>query len=341
MKVLSCFDGISCAQVALDKLGYKPDYYASEIDVIATDITRNNYPDTTMLGDITKIGWHNESIDLLVGGFPCQDLSIAGKRVGLGGARSSLFWEFVRLLKSNSVKYFVLENVRSMKDDDRQVISSELGVEPIMIDASLVSAQSRKRYFWTNIPGVVQPEDQKIYLKSVLESGSSILDKSYAITSTYYKGMNLANMLQRRRGTNVIDKPIRIGEINVQKPHRVYSTRPASQANRVYSADGKSVTLRGEAGGLGAKTGLYLVKDNSAGASRIDEYLFDGESYWLIRKLTPLECERLMGLFEHYTEYGMKADGSTYKVSNTQRYRCVGNAFHADVIAHILGFADL
>ena len=123
------------------------------------------------MGDVKTITSDKNiwSIDLLIGGSPCQDLSIAGKRAGLAGARSGLFYEYVRILKEVKPKYFVLENVASMPKEAKEIITKELGVEPIMINAALVSAQSRKRLFWTNIPGITQPADKGILLKDILE----------------------------------------------------------------------------------------------------------------------------------------------------------------------------
>jgi len=158
MKVLSLFDGISCARVALERVGIPVEaYYASEIDKYAMQISAKNYPDIVQLGDIKSLAdeieiiernW-TKNIDLLIGGSPCQDLSIAKKdRKGLEGERSGLFWEYVRILKEVKPKYFILENVNSMPKEAKAIITETLGVEPIMINASLVSAQNRKRLFW-------------------------------------------------------------------------------------------------------------------------------------------------------------------------------------------------
>src|SRR3990167_966198 len=151
MRILSLFDGISCARVSLGRAGIPvEDYYASEVDKYAIQIAQKNYPDTIQLGDVREIGdYLKDSIDLLIGGSPCQDLSIAKKdRKGLDGERSGLFWEYVRILKEVKPKYFILENVNSMPKEAKQIITETLGVEPIMINASLVSAQNRKRLFW-------------------------------------------------------------------------------------------------------------------------------------------------------------------------------------------------
>lgn len=173
MNVLSLFDGISCGQQALKELEIKVDnYYASEIKDIAIKVTTENHPNTIQLGDVTKIKIIGDQficekgvsvftgIDLLIGGSPCQDLSSANKvRDGLKGSKSMLFWEYVRLLKEVKPKYFLLENVARMKKEDKDIISKELGVEPIRINSSLLSPQLRDRLYWTNIPNVTQPED--------------------------------------------------------------------------------------------------------------------------------------------------------------------------------------
>lgn len=171
MLVVSVFDGYSGAQQALLSLGIHPQaYFASEVDKFAIQVTQKNFPKTIQIGDIKKIGPELPLLrpDLFIGGSPCQDLSIAHKgREGLNGASSGLFFEYVRLKGLLHPKYFVLENVASMKELDKKLISEIMGVEPILIDSSLVSAQSRKRLYWTNIP-VEQPEDAGILLRDIL-----------------------------------------------------------------------------------------------------------------------------------------------------------------------------
>lgn len=172
MNILSLFDGIACAKVALEKSGLMiENYYASEIDGNAIKVALANHPTIKELGDVKTIG--NTSalppIDLLIGGSPCQDLSIANaKRTGLTGSRSGLFYEFVRIKNELQPKYWILENVASMAKDARLEISQQLQVEPILINANLVSAQNRRRLFWTNIPIAALPEDKHIFLKDVL-----------------------------------------------------------------------------------------------------------------------------------------------------------------------------
>ena len=171
MNVLSLFDGMSCGRIALDKLGIKVDkYFASEIDKYAIKVSEANYPDIIRLGDVKGVkGSDLPKIDLMIAGSPCQGFSFAGKQLAFDDPRSALFFEFTRLLDECKPKYFLLENVR-MKKEHLQVITDLLGVEPILINSALVSAQNRNRYYWTNIPGVAQPKDKGIVLKDILET---------------------------------------------------------------------------------------------------------------------------------------------------------------------------
>ena len=174
MNVLSLFDGMSCGQLALQRAGFEVDrYMACEIDKYTMQITRKNFPNTIQMGDVCALKGENlPPIDLLMGGSPCQGFSFAGKQLNFKDPRSALFFQFVRLLKETKPKYFLLENVR-MKQEYQDVISEHLGVKPIMINSALVSAQNRVRLYWTNIPGLIQPEDKGIVLKDILEDGTS------------------------------------------------------------------------------------------------------------------------------------------------------------------------
>lgn len=319
MNIFSPFDGCACARVAVDKLGIPCTYYASEIDKWAIQIANKNYPDIIQLGDIRDIKGSNlPEIDLMIGGSPCQDLSVAGKGAGLKGSRSALFYDFVRLLEEIKPKYFVLENVASMKKIWRDKITDILGVEPILIDSALVSAQSRKRYYWTNIQGIEQPEDKGILLRDVIEDGVVDRDKSFCVDANYWKGttpVRYAKYHARQvvfKSDNSIDRFNSVVQaIRENKPHQIGYIKKNYKGSRVYSFNGKSVSLTTQGGGLGAQTGLYF--DNSE-----------------IRKLTPVECERLQTLPDNYTE----------GVSNTQRYRMLGNGFTVDVIVHILSYME-
>ena len=191
INVLSLFDGMSCGQIALNKLGIKYDnYYASEIDKFAIGITKKNYPNTIHLGDVRGVNGRDlPKIDLLFGGSPCQSFSNAGKGEGFEGS-SGIFWEYVRVLKEVKPKYFMLENVK-MKKEWQDIITKELGVEPIAINSSLLSGQNRPRLYWTNIPGVEQPEDKGIKLKDILED-DNLVDKQHLMTPkamAYMDGM--------------------------------------------------------------------------------------------------------------------------------------------------------
>jgi DNA (cytosine-5)-methyltransferase 3A len=308
MKILSLFDGISCARVALERAGIPiSKYYASEVDKNAIVVAQKNYPDTIQLGDVTQIdGCHigiiSKGIDSLIGGSPCQDLSIAKKnRKGLDGERSGLFWHFVRIKNEVQPKYFILENVASMSKESKDIISKALGVEPIMIDAALVSAQRRKRLFWTNIPNVVLPEDRGILLKDILQLDHDF----YGVYSDYNNKITENKAYTRGTGCGV-SRSATFQQV-ITQPVRIAKIGKGGQGDRVYSIVGKSVSLSANGGGRGAKTGLYAVKD-------------------FVRKLTPIECERLQCLPDNWTE----------GISDTQRYRCLGNAFNVEVVAHIL-----
>lgn len=329
MNVLSLFDGISCGRVALERAGIKVDtYYASEIDKYVIKITQKNYPDTIQLGDVNNIDFTQfiGKIDLLLGGSPCQDLSIAKQnRQGLKGERSKLFWKYVEALNIVKPKWFIFENVASMKKEDKDIITKELGVEPIMIDSALVSAQQRKRLYWTNIPGVTQPEDKGIMLKDIVHENVDLKTKE-----------DLADYIVPFDKTLLIlDKEVKEGKVGY--------FRKDSQGNRVYCIHGKAVTLCGNAGGKGAKTGLYLfgcITPDRVNKRQKGQRFNDGNKFYTltaqdrhgvliegyIRKLTPIECERLQTLPDNYTE----------GISNTQRYKCIGNGWTVDVIVHIL-----
>ena len=205
MNVLSLFDGMSCGQIALDQLNIKVDnYYASEIDTNAINITKDNYPNTKHLGDVSKVHGNDlPKIDLLIGGSPCQDLSVAMKnREGLEGQKSKLFFEFIRVFNEVNPKYFLFENVGGMKEEDKNIISNLFGVRPIRINSSLVSPALRNRLYWTNIPNVSQPKDKGIKLKDILESGYTDRDKARALLSSDSRPLTTkSRMIHRYRST--------------------------------------------------------------------------------------------------------------------------------------------
>lgn len=170
MNILSLFDGISCARVALDKAGIPVDkYYASEVDKYTIQIAQKNYPDTIQLGAVCNI--HSSDlpdIDILVAGFPCQSFSSAGQQKGFEDDRGNLFFELLRLLNEIKPKYFILENVASMSKANKDIISHHIGTEPIMLDAGCVSAQTRRRYFWCNFH-VDKLTDEGLVIKDILK----------------------------------------------------------------------------------------------------------------------------------------------------------------------------
>jgi site-specific DNA-cytosine methylase len=313
MNVLSLFDGMSCGQIALEKAGFQVDnYFASEIDKYAIKVAKANYPDMIHLGDVRDVktadsrlmvenaGWIK--IDLLIGGSPCQGFSFAGKQLNFDDPRSKLFWEYVRLLRELQPKYFLLENVK-MKQESMDVITEALGVEPIFINSSLVSAQNRQRYYWTNIPMDKLPDDKGIMLKDILEDGYVDRDKAHCIDANYFKGGNLKSYFEKHRRQLVFSDEglCHVGDANL-KGH--------GYVRRVYHPDGKAPSLCAASGG------------------NLEPKTFISPDSW--RKLTPLECERLQTVPEGYTTH----------VSNTQRYRMLGNGWTVDVITHILKGMD-
>jgi DNA-cytosine methyltransferase len=374
MNVLSLFDGMSCGQIALNQLGAKIDkYYAAEIDKYAIEVTKKNFPNTIHLGDVTKINSNDlPKIDLLIGGSPCQGFSFAGKQLNFNDPRSALFFEFVRVLKETKPTYFLLENVK-MKKEYQDIITEHLGVEPIEINSNLVSAQNRKRLYWTNIPGVTLPNDRGILLKDIVHENKSIdtalsgnyaewfaknaefqLGKKYcslspekAITMTarQYASWN-GNYWFEILSEYIVpfDKTLQILDKEVQRG-KVGYFRKDSQANRVYYIHDKVITLTGDAGGGAAKMGQYLfgcITPDRVEKKQNGQRFNDGKKFYTltaqdkhgvliegyIRKLTPVECERLQTVPEGYTS----------GVSNSQRYRMLGNGWTVEVIKHIFSF---
>lgn len=323
MNVLSLFDGISCGQVALHRAGLTVDnYYASEIDKHAIAVTQRHFPNTIQLGDVMNVrGKDLPRIDLLIGGSPCQGFSFAGKQLNFDDPRSKLFFEFVRLRDECGPTYFLLENVK-MKKEFQDIISDFVGVHPIRINSADFSAQHRERLYWTNIPvsfDALVPNTQTV--EDILED---VVDGKYYI--------------EPKRAVTICEKETqkrKIGFIGID-----------SQGNRIYRIHGKAVTLCGEAGGLGAKTGLYALpcitperiekrqngrrfkpshsKAHTLTAQDKHGVLTDN----FIRKLTPIECERLQTLPDNYTA----------GIPETQRYRALGNGWTVDVITWILSF---
>ncbi|HOF44392.1 MAG TPA: DNA (cytosine-5-)-methyltransferase [Candidatus Pacearchaeota archaeon] len=359
MVVLSLFDGIACGYEALKRAGIEVDtYYASEIDKYAIQIATKNHPDIIELGDINN--WKNWDIkkpDLILAGSPCQGFSVGGKGLAFDDPRSKLFFVFVDILRHYNPKYFLLENVK-MKKEWIDIISKQLGVEPVLINSALVSAQNRQRLYWCNW-SVNQPEDKHIMLKDIVHeyeaigvlknNGSYYIkeDKAKCLDANYAKGVDnrgMRTMIMQQLKPYIVsvDKANIIMQSEVAR-HKIDYIGKDSQANRIYSIHGKAVTLLGSAGGGAVKMGQYLfgcisperVKKQQNGPrfnnglkantlTTVDRHgvLLNG----YIRKLTPVECERLQTLPDGYTE----------GVSDTQRYKMLGNGWTVDVIAHIL-----
>lgn len=306
LKVLSLFDGISCGMVALERAGFQVDrYVAYEIEPNAIKISKKNYPQIEHCGDVTTADFTQyEGFDLLIGGSPCQGFSFAGKQMNFEDPRSKLFFEFVRALKEVKPKHFLLENT-PMKKEYLNTITEYMGVEPILIDSQLVSAQQRKRYYWTNIPNVQQPKDKNIFLEDIVLPDALVdRDKAHAIIASIGRTTH-REYFQKNQGQMVF-KAIELSNIyggfKENKP-RVHLD--------------KSVTIRAGQGGGHIPS---LVIEGKAKDFTLENFKK------CIRKVTPLECERLQTLPDGYTE----------GISNTQRYKCIGNGWTVDVIAHIL-----
>ena len=332
IRVVSLFDGISCGRVALDRAGIAVSAYeAFEIDKFAKSISRYNYPDIRQHGDVLEADFSKfAGYDLVMGGSPCTFWSIAkaNREVDKGGMGWKLFTGFLEAVRAIKPKHFLYENVASMPGSIKSYISEELGCEPIFINSALVSAQQRKRLYWTNIQGIEQPEDRGIFLKDILETGitekameTGAALRTRADASGRYKRLEVRkdgklNALTTVLTDSVICTPIRVGQCDEK----------GSQGNRIYSVHGKTVSISANGGGRGAKTGLYKID------------LPDGDYY--VRKLTPIETERCQTLTDNYTAMGINDKGKEVKISNTQRYKSVGNGWTVDVIAHMLSFGD-
>ena len=385
INVLSLFDGMSCGQIALDRLGVEVNkYYASEIDKYAMTIAKKNYPNIEHIGDVTQVdGTKLDKIDLMIGGSPCQGFSFAGKQLNFSDPRSALYFEFVRLLKETKPKYFLLENVR-MKKEFQAIITKDLGVEPIMINSSLLSAQNRVRLYWTNIPNISQPNDLGIVLKDIIEDGVTDRTKSHCLDANYFKGGNLKSYFEKHRRQLIFSKDglCHVGDADLkgndsikrvyhpdgksptlttmQGGHRepkvlvksiqVGTVNKGGQGDRIYSPEGKGISLTAQSGGTAGNGNMLIVggafrgryqedgsikqeleirsdeKTNTVTTVQKDNVVISNATY---RKLTCLECERLMTVPDNYTE----------GVSNTQRYKMLGNGWSVDVIKHIFSNA--
>lgn len=301
MNVLSLFDGMSCGMQALKELGIKPEnYYASEIDKYAKIISNKNHPEIKQVGDVQFVTkestFLNTKIDLLIGGSPCQSFSSAGDGTGFKG-KSGLFYEFVRILKEVKPKYFLLENV-SMKKEWEEEITKCLGVMPIIINSNLFSAQNRKRLYWTNISVKELPLKCDEKLKDVLQEN---------VDSKYFYSEKAISYLDRSK----INK-------------RFANYKDAKKAKCLTAVFSKSLPYNVYVD----KEESYCLTSNYANMACVnynkgqEQIVFDNNT---IRRLTPIECERLQKLPDNYTE----------GVSNTQRYKMIGNGWTVSVIKHI------
>lgn len=206
-KVLSLFDGISCGRVALERAGIPVKrYVAYEIDKYAIQVSEKNYPEIEHKGDVFDADFKDyQGFDLLLGGSPCTYWSIAknNRETTPDGIGGQLFMQYVRALKESGCRWFLYENNYSIHPNIKAFISEQLGVEPIMINSALVSAQTRKRCYWTNIPGVEQPQDLGIVVDDILIGGGrSYTDKAYCLTASY-SGACLWNSLERHQRSMV------------------------------------------------------------------------------------------------------------------------------------------
>jgi len=309
INVLSLFDGISIAQQALKQEGIKTNkYIASEIDPYAIKVCQANFPETIQLGDVRNVSVKDlPRIDLLVAGFPCTDLSIIGSRKGLKGERSGLFYSLLKILKEvkrrNPRVKWLIENVASMNPKERHTISRLLGLQPILINSNLVSAQNRSRLYWTNIPGVTIPQDQGINLQSILQknqptctTGRNVIAKLKITGNPFDYALSQLKM-KSQAFTGVKD----VRKLKVIKCDRLLKVKKNQQ---------KSSCLLSAKGGNNGKMDLLVFKNGK------------------VRKLTAIEAERLQALPDNYTS----------AVSNSRRHVLIGNGFTVSVIAHILSF---
>jgi len=299
MNVLSLFDGMSCGRIALEKIGIKIDkYYASEIDKHAMNVTKYNYPDTIHIGDVTKIDFNNYlNIDLLIGGSPCQDFSRGNKeRNGLNGLKSSLFYKWIEAKETINPKYFLLENV-VMNIEDNNFITKLLKVQPININSSLVSAQLRNRYYWTNIPGlendlfgkiIGQPKDKKIKLNSILDNGYCPLKKSRCLLESDSRPLSTL----------------------VKMFHRFCST---GFTTLIFQSEKHYIDC-------------YLHYDKNYKGSSTDKFTLDNSIYNGVRYLNRKELEKLQTVQKEYTNLLKRNEAACL----------LGDGWTVDVICHIL-----
>ena len=296
IKVLSLFDGISCGRLALERSGISVSKYdAYEIEPHAIEVSKKNWSDITHHGDVTTANFNiYKGYDLLIGGSPCQGLSSAnvylenGEYGVSGTGKSRLFWEYVRAFKTIKPKYFLFENVASMRKADKEIITKELGVKPIEINSILYTGQIRRRLYWTNIPYTL-PADRLVNTKLTNVLEKNVLDRYYLKEGTV--GYILSQGTGKWRSGNL--------EINPE-----YARPIVASCWKIHRAD----------------TDNYIST----------EYKPEGRSN--IRRLTPLECERLQSLPDNYTYVD---NGNSISQSDRYRWEMIGNGWSVDVIADI------
>lgn len=347
MNVLSLFDGMSCGQQALERSGIKVDkYFASEIDKYAISVTMANYPNTIQLGSVVDVDCSKlPQIDFLCGGSPCQSFSFAGKRKGMSTkdeieiltldqylelkeqgfefeGQSYLFWEYMRILTEVKPKYFLLENVM-MGEKWQKVLTQAIGINPIEINSALVSAQNRRRLYWTNIGAqkdgffgdlvckIPQLKDKGILLKDVLESD---------VDEKYYLSEKMMNVI-KKHNNNIVGKKENPKQSSVILAS-YYKMDGRDQQYVIHNMMPRSSTTgKGGTGHLSRNDGkTYSLDTGKTNAVEIKAR---------IRRLTPLECKRLQTVSDDY-----KMD----VVSETQQYKMIGNGWTVDVIAYIFNY---
>jgi len=332
LRVLSLFDGISTGRLALEKAGIPIEvYYASEVDKNASAVSEYHYPDIIRLGDVTKIDFKEfKDIDLILSGSPCVELSRANRnRQGIYGEHSNLFFYFIEALETIKPKWFLQENVASMKVEDKQIMTEAFfklykDTRLIEIDSALVSAQSRKRLYWTNLP-VCQPKDCGIFLTDILED-IEVLEELHGIKTDgcvkYNDGFVAIN--GKRIDFVDMDEPYCLKEIRTEQG------KALRRAARI--AGKKDTTPRN------ADCKMFIPrtdrKANCLTTTCNQESIVYIPSKKTARYLTPLEWDRLQTMGDDYTKFGKNEQG-VYELTNSARYKALGNGWTADVIAHI------
>lgn len=366
--VLSLFDGMSCGQIALREAGIKVNkYFASEIDKHAIKQTQHNFPDTVQLGSVTGVRAADlPPIDLLIGGSPCQGFSFAGKQLNFNDPRSVLFFEYVRILREiqeyNPGVLFLLENVR-MRRECEQVITEQLGLEPVVINSALVSAQNRVRLYWTNIrtreeanlfdtkvfTNIPQPEDRGIFLRDVLESevparyylSTKRVRELTALKEAQMKGDRARCVAVRGRLNHQTGKNEQTAEFrqddktncltSVEKDNLICEVEQPTSANKTKELDIQPGTLRTHKvdGGFrpikSGKAGCLCARARNDGSGQ--GVLKIGNTF---RRLTPTESARLQTVPDWYK----------WICSETQTYQMLGNGWTVEVIKHIFQFIN-